>query len=169
MLFIIGTFRNSHGITALKVYDSTTQKMGLYPKNTVMSKVKSGKIQVAGIDLRPALGDKYGIEHEEYRLTKDLYNVWLLDQVDGLGKPITNNHTLVPIAAIGFGTTMKVKFVDSEGISDIKNYSDTMELINAKRTTGLRKRKDMILTHSMCEHIGVELGVGCQRNLLMNK
>lgn len=149
MLFIIGVYKEGHYIVGLKLYDSASNKIGMFYKRQVLEAVAQKNVEIAGIRTKV---DCNGITKKE--LSRKIYNVKLLDQVDSKGNPIDTRHVRVPIYTEGFSNSMKITLVDSMGKLETVEYEKLLEMIKGRKVTGAAKRSTLIFSE-WCETRGL--------------
>lgn len=135
MLLVIGIYhtgKKHQKVDGLKIYDTVTKKMGLFPKKSVYDTVASGKAEVVGIKTVEVAGV---VEGDLSRTNE--YNAIRLDHLDEFGFPIGGTPTArIPLVVEGFGRNAEVELLDSMGNIEKVKYSEFIKLIRERKVVG---------------------------------
>lgn len=142
--FTIGRLRDSRGhIRAYKIYNTDTEKMGLYEKEEIARYMKAG-IKVNGFHKR---NDGYVSE------SAGRYKTSILDDVDSNGNPKVENGTRVIINKHGFleEDTLYLT-INSKGEKEWLTHNETVQLYDENKIVGaLRGNGGALCLHKQCK------------------
>lgn len=135
MLLVVGIYhtgKKHQKIDGIKVYDTVTKKMGLFPKKSVYDTVASGKAEVVGVKIV----DVNGVMEGELSRTNE-YNTARLDHLDEFGFPIGGTpNAKIPLVVEGFGKNTEFELLDSMGNIERVKYSEFIQLLRDRKIVG---------------------------------
>jgi len=142
MLVVIGMYYEGKKflqIEGLKIYDTESKKIGLFPKSSVYQAVLNGRTEVVGVKVH----DKDGKRECRISCTNE-FNASKLDRLDeygfktGDGKP---DHKVV-LMVEGFGKNTVTELVDCNGCIERVKYVDFIKMIREGKIVGAYADED---------------------------